>query len=612
MVAISLLPPSGRIAEAATSWGGERPGHPRQGFLGSNAAYSLAGGLRIVPLEGIETAFAGSRAHQPVSTALQCVTALAVSFFGAYLAVISIRLVRTGCRWLAGTNMPVTVWERKLVEATGGLAMAPMLSVLLVSARLRSLHLDPSRGLDPAPWVQGCMIAGTAAFFVRIALDLSLSCLDPDTLAGWAVQRVAYLCSCAIYTTSMCILLYGTWASHPVDDTASRHEVSPMVVCMSILIVVFLLETALFEVIAATRRHLRQQAAAAAAAAAAVAAPVLRPRGVMHHFGAAQEVSFLELVPLHFPIMICVLLVGIELRALQLHLQPPLWSAAAMYIATACLFAQASWACAMSLLRSFPRGGDRGSSGAGGGEERNLQGEEEGGFAPAGFYKPLGVALASTWVLVLCGLYAGTAAVLVSVFAMEERPLGLLLPPPSLGAAASALLTFSSSSRAAEEHFALEDAAGHGMGAGVPPVSVAMRCVTLLTTVYFAFYLGFVVCGALQGRLRKWVQAVLSNVQCSLAFVPMLCVMMIAVRLRAMQLGIRDPQPWAQVVMITAAMAVIVQSVCNLFIQEDLAELSMASKLVYILMLLVRNLAAGVLFGAVAALIAALLLMRAS
>jgi len=299
-------------------------------------------------------------------------------------------------------------------------------------------------------------------------------------------------------------------------------------------------------------------------------------------------VSFLELVPLHFPIMTCILLVGIELRALQLHLQPPIWSVAAMFVVTACLVAQAAWASAMAILRLWPQASsDK--------EGRDLQGGE--GIAPPAFYKPLGVALTSAWVLVLCSLYAGTAVILTSIFAMEKKPLGLLLPPEG---AVSSLL--------AEQ--APEGAAARAVGAVVPPVSVAMRCVTVLTVIYFAFYLCFMVCGAMRGNLRKWVQTVFSNVQYSLAFVPMLCVMMIAVRLRAMQLRVRDPQPWAQIVMVTATSAVIIQAVCNFFIQEDFAELSMASKVAYILVLIVRNLAAAVVFGTVAALIAALLLMQ--
>jgi len=570
----------------------------RHGFLGPNAALSPPIGLHVISQEAMETALIGvGISPQPVSSALQCVTALAVSFFGVYLAVVVMRLTRTASRCFAGSNLPVTLWERKLVEATNGLGMAPMLSVLLVSARLRALQLDPSRATDPALWVQLCMYAGTAAFFLRIGLDLSVSSFATDmdkfrlgtgggglSLAGLVLQAGVYLCSGVIYVTSVCILCFGAWASPPpgVREAPSQHEVSPMIECMSTLIVTFLAETALLEVLTAVQHHLHRQRSSTT--------EIPNATLLIGKESQAQEKSFLELIPLHFPIMICVLLVGIELRALQLHLRPPQWSVAAMYVATACVVAQSAWACSMTIVGKWsPKNTKEGS---------DLKGEKgEDTAALPGFYKPLGAVLAFVWVLVLGCLYAGTAVVLASVFAMEEKPLGLLLPPSSS--------VFSLNARRA-----VEEGVAHGAGTAVPPVSVAMHCVTLLTVVYFAFYLLFVVCGARPGQLRKWAQSAFSNVQHSLAFVPMLCVMMIAVRLRAMQLRVRDPQPWAQVVMFTATVAVIVQAACNLFVQDDLADSNMISKVAYILVLIIRNLSAAVLFGTVAALITALLLMQ--
>merc|ERR1719362_483373 len=64
---------------------------------------------------------------------------------------------------------------------------------------------------------------------------------------------------------------------------------------------------------------------------------------------------------------------------------------------------------------------------------------------------------------------------------------------------------------------------------------------------------------------KSWAKSVLEGVQGVLAFVPMLCVMMIGVRLRAMQLRVRDPQQWAQTSMYVATIAVATQAFCCLF-----------------------------------------------
>merc|ERR1719454_1439104 len=87
-----------------------------------------------------------------------------------------------------------------------------------------------------------------------------------------------------------------------------------------------------------------------------------------------------------------------------------------------------------------------------------------------------------------------------------------------------------------------------------PPVSPALRCVVILTAVNFGAHL-CVMIGFL-GRMRKWATNAVGHVARALAFVPMLCVMMLALRLRAMHLGLPDPQPWAQKAMWIATISV--------------------------------------------------------
>merc|ERR1719215_2551375 len=80
-------------------------------------------------------------------------------------------------------------------------------------------------------------------------------------------------------------------------------------------------------------------------------------------------------------------------------------------------------------------------------------------------------------------------------------------------------------------------------------------------------------------RLAQASEAqVRDGVQRSLAFVPLLCVIMIAVRMRAMQVHIRDPQPWAQLTMYVATLAVTTQVLASIlwacFVRADNVALS--------------------------------------
>jgi hypothetical protein len=112
---------------------------------------------------------------------------------------------------------------------------------------------------------------------------------------------------------------------------------------------------------------------------------------------------------------------------------------------------------------------------------------------------------------------------------------------------------------------------------------------------------------------------VCEGVQRSLAFVPMLCVIMIAVRMRAMQLHIRDPQPWAQLTMYVATSAVSTQVVASIlwacFLRADdvalsCAEVGLLGKVAAIIILGVRYFAAMALYVAMIALVAALTSMQ--
>jgi len=125
----------------------------------------------------------------------------------------------------------------------------------------------------------------------------------------------------------------------------------------------------------------------------------------------------------------------------------------------------------------------------------------------------------------------------------------------------------------------------------------------------------------LLGRAQASEANVRDGAQRSLAFVPMLCVIMISVRMRAMQVHIRDPQPWAQITMYIATLAVTTQVVASIlwacFVRADdvalsCGEVGLIGKVVAIIILVIRYVAAVALYMAMIALVVALTSMSQS
>jgi len=219
--------------------------------------------------------------------------------------------------------------------------------------------------------------------------------------------------------------------------------------------------------------------------------------------------------------MLCILLAGISMRSLQLELQTTSWANVAMYATTWAIVIQA---CLVFLVPvCLP------------GEAVNVREDisthcldwRKHSHPTVGCCT---LSLCVLWWTTVISLYCGIAVILASVITMEPQPhhiLGLLVGP----------------------HPAASTAA----------VSTAMRCVMILTMLYFGIFLGIVIGRVAFDPAKRKLQSVFESAEQSLAFAPMLCVMMIGVRLRAIQLRIRDPQSWAQVAMYVATWTVVIQ-----------------------------------------------------
>eukprot|EP00747_Dinoflagellata_sp_TGD_P000759 gnl/TRDRNA2_/TRDRNA2_101004_c0_seq1.p1 gnl/TRDRNA2_/TRDRNA2_101004_c0~~gnl/TRDRNA2_/TRDRNA2_101004_c0_seq1.p1 ORF type:complete len:551 (-),score=86.20 gnl/TRDRNA2_/TRDRNA2_101004_c0_seq1:56-1708(-) len=507
------------------------------------------------------------------SAALRCITALTIFYFAVYLVMILVRL----CRIFVNRQQPhLTSWEAVLAHATEGLALVPMLCILMIVARLRAMQLGRPQG-DPPVWAQGCMYFCSAFFILHFGLHISKQHAEIGDRVWQIVHLIARsLVSFALYGGCIAIVVSVLIMQSPNRQTLPQ---MPMMSCVIILTFLYFGLYQALDVAGSVRAQSGPSTTGATAVAAAAASKQLERMALT----------------LQFTPMYCILLVGITMRAVQLKLKPEPWAQIAMFVTTGAIAAQA----ALALYKPHLVDNDDEIP-----EPPHKDGDEAAGpRIQEDPEVPLEDRLSSIgWWLTMGCLYVGITATLVSVFTMEANPVGVLWP---------------------------ED---NGQAGGSAPISTAMRCVMLVTVLYFSVFLCLMVHRvATQATRRSAVDLnedrkrmqVVNRVISSLAFVPMLCVMMIAVRLRAMQLHIRDPQLWAQVAMYIATVSVTIMVLASAGImavspgvdleecKEEVGEVtSVAGKVCAIILLTLRYAAAACMYGAMAALITALFVMK--
>jgi hypothetical protein len=101
----------------------------------------------------------------PVSPAVACTMILSTAFFVVYfLAAVS----RTHSQYTVG-QVGTSRFEEVMIRAADTLAMAPMLCVLFLGARMRALQMDPVHG-NPQKWAQNCFYLCTYALIAQTLL----------------------------------------------------------------------------------------------------------------------------------------------------------------------------------------------------------------------------------------------------------------------------------------------------------------------------------------------------------------------------------------------------------------------------------------------------------
>jgi len=556
------------------------------------------------------------RAIPPMSPALRCVVSLTTLFFCVYLAAVIARLARViAANMMKDRSSRPTRCEAALAQATDALALAPMLSVLMIAGRLRAMHLELPDG-DPPRWVQLCMYASTAGFFLRFLLNVA--CGGSKWTEGSLYQRlvqVSYCSASAVLYGGCAAIVCGILAMEASPPLQSL-PLSPMMKSLTTMAVSYIVECMMLEIMKAawcvpvgTQAQQKQRGEKWAwEVGEENPGPGGRGSGstaetfdkLMEALAEKQQRDLkeqmdLDQVFLQFPLMLCVLLVGISLRAVQLGLEPQLWACVAMYITTAAIILQALWgvvsaASWMGLLPVSQSFLERV------GLAPIAPASPDAGAGCAKISEPASTILKTCWVAIMTCLYVGTALILVSVFTIESKPMHSYWP------------------QAEAEHSSFLQAIL--MVVAHKPISTAMRCTMLLTVFYFGVHMCLMVGRVTRGPVSKWANSVLGGIQRSLAFAPMLCVTMIACRMRAMQLQVRDPQQWAQTAMYVAALAVIIQVACSLCPMvgdsdsNRFDETDVAGKVAAIALLALRHVAAATLYVAVAVLVAALLFME--
>merc|ERR1719353_110715 len=222
----------------------------------------------------------------------------------------------------------------------------------------------------------------------------------------------------------------------------------------------------------------------------------------------------------NFAPMLCILFVGARMRALQIdpkHGNPQKWAQNCMFLCTYAVLLQTVLVILMPFVTRC----------------QCTRGASEGDVVFELENKTLGAVMTVIRYVALLALYAGFTAVMVSVF-LIEHPTDVKL---------------------------------------TPPISPAMQCVMNLTVQYFTVYLALFICITLKQFLPRllimdFLIAIFEAGQKTVMFAPMLSILFIAARMRALQLTTATdgtippgagPQRWAQDGMFLSTWSVLVQ-----------------------------------------------------
>lgn len=422
-----------------------------------------------------------------------CISQLSVLYFTAFLAIVVARtgllciakfsgkerdlLVRDVQQWPEGGGLSL---DGRLETASDVLLYVPALCILFLAARVWSLH---SNGGALAPWMTYSMTAVSYAILVEYLLKV----LEPKDPRSWATSVCSGLGALAG------LIMHAGAAFIVISILTSPFKPSLAMQCITLLTSVY------FSVHALLAVH----------------------KGFLWIFGAPDDmyskqgtkgfaqVQHLKEALALFP-MLCIILVCVRMRALELNVEPAPLTNHGM---TAVAFAGGFHVLSVVLQIMCT--------------EQNL-GERIGTLA--------GTILWFVETACLIAVACGVTIVFVELLSWDVY-------------GKVSLMT------------AMNSAAG--------PIPTSMKCVTTLSVLYFLAYMSVLVARCVQyvsavfiyreSYSKGRVEEVLDHTCKAVVFAPMLSMLMITLRLRSQTLGMGDPVEYAQLAMIVSVGALLAQ-----------------------------------------------------
>merc|ERR1719321_5177 len=453
----------------------------------------------------------GGAKINPVSTALKCVINLTVQYMGIYTAIAIMRV------WADFSGANTTGWTiyESLLQATLTVNYAPMLAIMFLACRMRVLWLTLQKG-NPPMHTQGWMYASTYA-----VLAMTLVALVVPLVTGEKVKM----------------------DEHGNIDEESR-PFKNTIAAVGFTVLKYLIMIGLYIgaicIIYGTYTYEPPKGAwpgdkIPPVSPAVGCTMILASMYFLVYAGIQFGETFKSfsgvdsskltgalqgaICTMFFAPMIAVLFIGARMRALQMdpiNGSPQRWAQNCFYMCTYAVMMQCIFAIATPLvLGGSVKKGDKGA----GDVEYKVENKAVGSCL-----------LIARWIIMI-SIYLGVAAIIWSVFSIE-----------------------------------------HPKGAQyTPPISVTMQCVINLTVQFFTVFTMIWICITVK-ELTGWewhfISNAMENAKGTIAFCPMLAILFVGTRMRALQLTQNRgaPQGYAQDGMYMATWSILLQFMMVLLI----------------------------------------------
>jgi hypothetical protein len=441
----------------------------------------------------------------PVSTTMKCVINLTIQYFIVYTALAVVRTYNE-----LNNTAPLTFAPKILQAACTTVNYAPMLSVLFLGTRMRAIQLsggDPDGHDLPQPWVKMAMQACAWAVLVQTLMVVAVPLVmggEPKVSEDGTPEVDGSSTMGKVFTAikyAAMLAMYGGFTT----------------VCVG----AFMMEapTSVYPdgappvspAVACTMNLTTQYFAVYLLVAIMRTYHDFYPKTPMSEKLEGTMVMCQNTVG--FAPMLCILFIGARMRALQIdpvNGNPQKWAQACFYLCAYAVLVQ------VVILMMIPLVLDG----------KLKPGSTEGDVTFELPNPTMMTILTAARYMVMLALYGGFTAVIVSVCDIE----------------------------------------GKG-GAAPPPVSPAMQCVMNLTVQFFFVYLMLWVCvttkqftSSLNGVMDIAIPT-LDSAKATVQFCPMLSVLFVGLRMRALQITQQQGQPqgWAQEAMFLCTYAVMIQ-----------------------------------------------------